>query len=259
LAELLYKFRQRLTLHPNSTTLLPFMQIKLSQLFWRKLLLCITSLTLIGHMNLAASQSQVVEHPKVKISTNMGDIVIELYPEYAPKTVANFLQYVGEHHYDGTIFHRVINNFMIQGGGYTKSMFEKKTHPPIKHEGQAAIALGGPHNTVGTVAMARTGDPDSAAAQFFINVQDNPFLDPIPVPAGDPVPSFTYNGRTYTNIPRENLTSSPKLFGYTVFGKVISGMEVVNAIKAVPTGSAPPFPSDVPKSFVFIQSASTIK
>ena len=237
----------------------PRMQNTFFKFCWRQLLLWIASLALVGHTSLALSQSASTEHPKVKISTNMGDIVIELYPEYAPKTVANFLQYVGEHHYDGTIFHRVINNFMIQGGGYTKSMFEKKTHPPIKHEGQAAIALGGPHNTVGTVAMARTGDPDSAAAQFFINVQDNPFLDPIPVPPGDPVPSFTYNGKTYTNIPRENLTSSPKLFGYTVFGKVVSGMEVVNAIKSVPTGSAPPFSSDVPKSFVFIQSASIIK
>jgi len=245
--------------HHLQFTQIAHMKNTLPKILWRQLFAWSASLVLMCHMSLALSQSPTAEHPKVKISTNMGDIVIELYPEYAPKTVANFLQYVGEHHYDGTIFHRVINNFMIQGGGYTKSMFEKKTHPPIKHEGQAAIAMGGPHNTVGTVAMARTGDPDSATAQFFINVQDNPFLDPIPVPAGDPVPSFTYNGRTYTNIPRENLTSSPKLFGYTVFGKVISGMEVVNAIKAVPTGSAPPFPSDVPKSFVFIQSASTIK
>ena len=164
---------------------------------------------------------------RVKLATSAGDIVLELYPDHAPKTVANFVQYVKDQHYDGTIFHRVIDNFMIQGGGFDGSFTQKKTRAPVAHEGREALASGGLRNVVGTVAMARTNDPQSATAQFFINVKDNAFLDP-----------------------------SAQSWGYTVFGKVVSGMDVVNKIKASPTGAGGPFPSDVPKTPITINKAT---
>jgi peptidyl-prolyl cis-trans isomerase A (cyclophilin A) len=199
------------------------------------------------------------EAPKVKLSTTAGDIVVELYPDKAPKTVENFLRYVKDKHYDGTVFHRVIDNFMIQGGGYDANYMEKPTRPPVPHEGQEALAKGGPKNVVGTIAMARTNDPNSATAQFFINVKDNPALDPVVIPPGDPVPRFEYKGRVYENVPRKQLLSSPQLYGYTVFGKVVSGMDVVNKIKSVRTGAAGPFAGDVPRTPVIITSATLIK
>ncbi|MHB1201270.1 MAG: peptidylprolyl isomerase [Polaromonas sp.] len=167
--------------------------------------------------------------PKVKFVTSEGDFVVEVYPDKAPKTVENFLQYVKDKHYDGTIFHRVINNFMVQGGGFDARYAQKPTRPPVPHEGREALARGGPKNVAGTLAMARTSDPDSASAQFFINVRDNDFLNPT--------------------------AQSP---GYTVFGKVVSGMDVINKIKSVPTGAAGPFPSDVPKTPVLIKSATLV-
>ena len=183
---------------------------------------------------LVASQAlvpaQAANNPKVQFNTSAGNFVVELYPDKAPKTVANFLQYVKDKHYDGTIFHRVISNFMIQGGGYDAKYVEKPTRAPIVHEGREALARGGPRNVIGTLAMARTNDPNSATAQFFINVQDNAFLDPS--------------------------AQSP---GYTVFGKVVSGMDVVDKIKVVPTGPGGPFPSDVPKTPVIINSATLVK
>lgn len=197
--------------------------------------------------------------PKVRLSTTMGDIVLELYPDKAPKTVENFLQYVRDGHYDGTIFHRVIGSFMIQGGGFDAQYKEKPTRPPVPHEGQAAIVRGGPKNVVGTIAMARTNDPQSATAQFFINIKDNAFLDPTPIPPGDPVPRFEYGGRVYENVPRAQLLAAGQLYGYTVFGKVIAGMDVVNKIKAVPTGSGGPFPTDVPRAPVTITKATLEK
>jgi cyclophilin family peptidyl-prolyl cis-trans isomerase len=175
-----------------------------------------------------AGASWAADAPRVKLATSAGDIVIELYPDKAPRTVANFLQYVRDKHYDGTIFHRVIDRFMIQGGGFDRNMVERKTRPPVVHEGRQAHAKG-LRNTVGTVAMARTNDPDSATSEFFINVADNAFLDP--------------------NI------KSP---GYTVFGKVVSGMDVVNKIKGVATGSAGGY-SDVPLAPVVITSATLEK
>jgi peptidyl-prolyl cis-trans isomerase A (cyclophilin A) len=181
-------------------------------------------------LTFACGAAFAADAPKVKFATTAGDFVVEVYPDKAPKTVENFLQYVKDKHYDGTIFHRVINNFMIQGGGYDAKYAEKPTRPPVVHEGQDAIAKGGPHNTVGTVAMARTNDPNSATAQFFINVKDNAFLDPAP---GKP--------------------------GYTVFGKVVSGMDIVEKIKSTPTGSGGPFPTDVPQTPVVIKSATLVK
>lgn len=175
-----------------------------------------------------AGSAVAADAPQVKLSTTAGDIVIALYPDKAPRTVANFLQYVREHHYDGTIFHRVIDNFMIQGGGFDRNMVERKTRPPVPHEGRQAYARG-LKNERGTVAMARTNDPDSATAQFFINVKDNAFLDPTP--------------------------ANP---GYTVFGRVVSGMDVVDKIRGVATGRSGMY-DDVPVTPVVINSATLVK
>ena len=199
------------------------------------------------------------EAPKVRFSTSVGEFVVEVYPDKAPKTVENFLQYVRDKHYDGTIFHRVIESFMVQGGGFDSSYVEKKTRPPVAHEGRDALAKGGPRNVVGTLAMARTNDPNSASSQFFVNVKDNGFLDPTLIPPGDPVPRFEYQGRVYENTPRANLVNAPQLFGYTVFGKVVSGMDVVQKMKSTPTGPGGPFPSDVPKTPILINSATLVK
>ncbi|GAB3776522.1 peptidylprolyl isomerase [Ramlibacter monticola] len=166
--------------------------------------------------------------PRVKFNTSAGDFVVEVYPDKAPKTVENFLQYVREKHYDGTIFHRVINNFMIQGGGMDANMVEKKTRAPVPHEGVQAFEKG-LKNELGTLSMARTMDPNSATAQFYVNVANNAFLDPKP---GNP--------------------------GYTVFGRVVSGMDVVNSIKGVPTGRKG-MHADVPLTPVVINSAEIVK
>ena len=191
----------------------------------RRATLLLATLALSAGVALAAEPAA----PKVKFATSEGDFVVEVYPDKVPKTVENFLQYVKDKHYDGTIFHRVINNFMVQGGGYDGAYAEKKTRAPVVHEGREALAKGGPKNVVGTLAMASTNDPNSASSQFFINVKDNDFLNPS--------------------------TQAP---GYTVFGKVISGMDVVNKIKSVPTGSGGPFPSDVPKTPVMVKSATLV-
>ena len=193
----------------------------------------------------------------VEIKTSMGTITAELYADKAPKTVANFLQYVKDKQYDGTIFHRVIPSFMIQGGGFTPDMKEKATRPPIQHEGRESLAKGG-KNTVGTLAMARTGDPHSASAQWFINVKDNDFLNPTLIPPGDPVPKFEFNGRVYENVPRATLLNAPQLWGYTVFGKVTKGMDVVEKIKEVPTGSSG-MHQDVPTKPVIIESIRVLE
>lgn len=207
----------------------------------------------------ATTGVQAQTAPRVQFTTSAGAFTVELYPDKAPKTVANFLQYVQDKHYDGTVFHRVIENFMVQGGGFDTAYTEKKTRTPVEHEGQAALAKGGMKNVVGTLAMARTNDPQSATAQFFINVKDNTFLDPTPIPPGDPVASFEFQNRTYKNVPRSQLVNSPLLFGYTVFGRVVEGMDVVTKIKTSPTGAGGPFPTDVPKTPVIIQSAVLLK
>ena len=214
-------------------------------------------LAVCASLGLPLAQAQTA--PRVKFITNMGEFVVEVYPDKAPKTVDNFLQYVRDKHYDGTVFHRVISNFMVQGGGYDTRYREKPSRAPVTHEGREALSKGGARNTVGTLAMARTNDPHSATAQFFINVRDNAFLDPVLIPEGDPVARFEYGGRTYENVPRANLLNAPQLFGYTVFGAVVSGMDVVERIKAVPTGAGGPFPTDVPRTQVTIQSATLVK
>jgi cyclophilin family peptidyl-prolyl cis-trans isomerase len=175
----------------------------------------------------ASGVAYTAENPKVKIHTNVGDIILELYPDKAPKSVANFLQYVEEDFYTDTVFHRVIDGFMIQGGGFSPHFERKTPRAPIINE-----ADNGLKNTRGTVAMARTSDPHSATAQFFINVVDNPFLD--------------------------HTDKTPRGWGYTVFGHVIQGIDVVDAIRTTPTGSGGPFPRDVPKSPIIILSATYI-
>ncbi|MDO5086414.1 MAG: peptidylprolyl isomerase [Comamonadaceae bacterium] len=196
------------------------------------------------------------DSPRVKFVTSEGDFVIEVYPDKAPKTVENFLQYVKDKHYDGTIFHRVIKDFMVQGGGFDKDYKQKPTRPSVKHEGREAVAKG-LKNTVGMVAMARTGDPHSATAQFFINTVDNARLDPVVLPPGDPV-TFEYQGQLQKDIPRKNVENHPALFGYTVFGKVVSGMDTVEKIRNAPTGPGGPFPSDAPKKQIVIESAKLL-
>ena len=217
--------------------------------------LCLTALLCLTVLQ---SPAQSEEIARVKIATSEGDIVAELYPAKAPKTVANFLQYVKDKHYDNTVFHRVISSFMVQGGGYDVQYKERKTRPPVVHEGRESLTAG-LKNQIGTLAMARTNDPQSATAQFFINVADNAFLDPTLIPEGDPVKRFEYPGRVHENVPRANLLNAPQLFGYTVFGKVVSGMDVVQKIKSTPTGAGGPFPSDVPKTPVLINSIILLK
>lgn len=191
--------------------------------------------------------------PKVAFKTNMGEIVVELYPEAAPVTVDNFLKYVKAGQYKGTIFHRVINNFMIQGGGYDKNFKEKPTRKPIPLEARAALEKG-LKNDVGTIAMARTEDPNSATAQFYINVKDNDFLNHQILPDGDPV-EFLYRGNN-TVAPRAKALLATA--GYTPFGKVIKGMDVVEKIKAVETGDSHMM-QNVPKKDIIIESATVIK
>ncbi len=171
--------------------------------------------------SLPAFAQEAASAPRVLMATSLGNITLELDAQRAPASVANFLRYVEAKHYDGTIFHRVIANFMIQGGGFSPDMSQKPTQAPVRNE-----ARNGLKNVRGSIAMARTADPHSATAQFFINTTDNAFLDH---PGQDG-------------------------WGYAVFGKVVEGMDVVDKIRAVPTANAG-FHSDVPRTPVIINSA----
>ena len=166
---------------------------------------------------------------QVRLNTSMGDIVIALDADKAPKTVANFESYVKSGHYKGTIFHRVINGFMIQGGGFDEQFKQKPTQAPIQHEGPDIAKRGGYPNKRGTIAMARTQDPHSATAQFFINVKDNDFLD--------------------------HTRATTQGYGYVAFGRVVEGMDVVDQIKAVRTGRHGPY-GDVPMEPIVILNAT---
>ena len=178
-------------------------------------------------LTLTLAGAALAANPKVNLQTNKGLIVIELYPDQAPQSVANFLAYVDAGFYDGTIFHRVIPDFMIQGGGFTADLEKKETRAPIPNE-----ADNGLKNERGTLAMARTNDPNSATAQFFINHKDNAFLD--------------HSGKT------------PRGWGYAVFGRVTDGMSVVDAIATTPTGAKGMFPKDVPLETILIEKASRV-
>jgi len=173
-----------------------------------------------------AEEKKEKENPMVLIETSMGNIKLELFEDKAPITVKNFLSYVEEGFYNGTIFHRVIPDFMIQGGGFTQDMIQKPTKAPIKNE-----ATNGVGNTRGTIAMARTSVIDSATSQFFINVKDNDFLN--------------------------HRDRSPQGFGYAVFGKVVEGMDVVDKIQHVKTTTKPPH-RDVPAEPVVIKSVKIV-
>jgi len=181
----------------------------------RRMLVGLTTALLISSTAFAESA------PQVKFQTSLGDFTVEVYPDKAPKTVENFLQYVKDKFYNGTIFHRVIGNFMVQGGGFTPDMNQKATRDPIPLE-----AKNGLKNDRGTIAMARTSNPNSATAQFFVNVVDNNGLN-APSPDGN---------------------------GYAVFGKVIAGMDTIDKIRAVPTGR-----QDVPTTQILINSATLVK
>jgi cyclophilin family peptidyl-prolyl cis-trans isomerase len=182
-------------------------------------------------LGILAAVPALAAKPQVELDTTAGTIRLELYPDAAPKTVENFLQYVRDGHYSGTQFHRVIKGFMVQGGGYDANFWEKPTRAPIPIESEAS-AKAGLSNVPGTVAMARTGNPNSATSQFFINVGDNKRLD-----------FRSPNAQGY---------------GYTVFGKVVSGMDVVNRIADAPTGAGGRFPTDVPVERVIIKSARVL-
>jgi peptidyl-prolyl cis-trans isomerase A (cyclophilin A)/peptidyl-prolyl cis-trans isomerase B (cyclophilin B) len=174
----------------------------------------------------AVPSGALAADPQVDVRTNLGTIRLELYPAKAPRTVENFLQYVKDGHYDGTIFHRVIDGFMIQGGGFDGGYKQKSTREPIQNE-----AKNGLKNDIGTVAMARTSAPHSASAQFFINLKNNDFL---------------------------NAAQAQDGWGYAVFGTVVSGMDVVNKIAKTPTGSGGPFRTDVPQQPVLIESMTVV-
>lgn len=189
----------------------------------KKLLLSIAALALSFQIQLAQAAN-----PKVKVETSKGSMVFELYPEKAPKTVANFLDYVNAGSYDGTIFHRVIKNFMNQGGGFTADYKKVETRDPIQNE-----ADNGLKNLKYTIAMARTSAPHSATNQFFINTADNAFLD--------------HSGK------------SMRGWGYTVFGKVVEGDNIAGAISRVATGSGGPFSTDVPTTPIIIEKMTEIK
>ena len=183
--------------------------------------------TLLATLSLIAAVGAMAQNPQVEMRTSLGTITLELQPENAPETVKNFLQYVKNGYYNGTIFHRVIADFMIQGGGLTPDLQQKKTRDPVKHEGGNGL-----RNQVGTIAMARTADPHTATSQFFINVVDNQMLD--------------FRG------------PGPQEIGYTVFGRVISGLDVVNRIRSVETSARGQFRSDVPVKTVTIDRVTLI-
>ncbi|MDP2154839.1 MAG: peptidylprolyl isomerase [Sulfuricella sp.] len=173
-------------------------------------------------VSLLISTGALAANPQVKMRTNLGEIVLELYPDKAPKTVANFLQYVSSGHYNGTVFHRSIQKFVIQGGGFTPDFQYKPTLAPVPNE-----AANGLRNERGTLSMARAYDPDSATAQFFINLDDNKFLN--------------------------HHRPHPDYYGYCVFGKVVKGMDIAKKIGALPTATGGPFTADVPVEPVVIE------
>lgn len=177
----------------------------------------------VGSSSASAQTSQAKANPRVALDTTKGKIVIELYPDKAPTTVQNFLQYVQAHHYDGVIFHRVIPDFMIQGGGFTSDMKQKPTKAPIKNESDNGL-----RNERGTISMARLSEPHTASSQFFINLRDNRSLD-----------------------------HSGKGWGYAVFGQVVEGMDVVDSIAGVRTTTKGPY-GDVPVEPIVIKKASVV-
>lgn len=209
-------------------TIRQVLRLKRNAIFLLGLMMTALALSNVHAATQSSTQGTTMStNPQVLLQTNKGDITLELDAEKAPKTVENFLNYVNAGFYDGTIFHRVINNFMVQGGGFEAGMAQKNTNDPIENE-----ANNGLKNDRYTVAMARTNDPHSATAQFFINIADNDFLN-------------------HTN-------PTPNGWGYAVFGKVVEGTDVVDTIKGVKTGNKG-FHQDVPVEDVIIETASVVK
>ena len=191
--------------------------MRLSRLLTTALLLCSAFLTSLA----------IAANPQVEFRTNVGSFVVELYADKAPATVDNFLRYVNDGFYKGTIFHRVIPGFVVQGGGFTKDFQQKPTREPVKNE-----AANGLRNETATLAMARTSDPHSATAQFFINLKDNNSLD--------------------------HRAPTPRDYGYTVFGRVVKGMDVVQKIAAIPTGAGGPLAAEVPQQTVIVEETKVL-
>lgn len=197
--------------------------MRLNTMNLNKFFLALTFLALLMQSHIA-----LAGNPSVKIETNKGDIIVELYPDKAPISVANFLSYVESGTYDGTIFHRVIKNFMNQGGGFTEDFKKVEAKDPIQNE-----ADNGLKNVKNTIAMARTNAPHTATNQFFINTKDNAFLD--------------------------HTQKSMRGWGYAVFGKVTEGENVVGAISRVPTGASGPFAQDVPRTPIIIKKITKVE
>jgi len=192
--------------------------------FFARLMAVITALFLSTSLYATDTSTMTM----IKFTTNQGDITLELNTEKAPNTVANFVSYIEDGFFNGVIFHRIIPNFMAQGGGFTSDFQQKSTKDPIENE-----ADNGLKNDRGTIAMARTGDPHSATGQFFVNLKDNDFLN--------------HSSKTQQG------------WGYAVFGKVTEGMDVVDKMAAIPTGSGGMFPTDVPQEEVIIEKAEVLK
>lgn len=184
--------------------------------------------TLVGATLALAALAAQAANPQVALKTNLGTIVVELYPQKAPKTVENFLQYVKSGFYKDTVFHRVVRDFVVQGGGFTPSLEAKSTALPIPLE-----ANNGLKNEMGTVAMARAYDPNSATSQFFFNLSDNKHLN--------------------------FFRAEPGLYGYTVFGKIIQGLDIAKQIGTIPTTAQGPFPAEVPVETVVLQDAVVLE
>jgi peptidyl-prolyl cis-trans isomerase A (cyclophilin A) len=192
------------------------------------LLLALPAVSMAQATKPAAPAPASVDHPRVVMHTTQGDITLELFPDKAPKSVANFLQYVRDGFYDGTVFHRVVNGYMVQGGLYSRDLTQRRTRAAIPSEADNGLS-----NARGTIAVARGGDPNSGTAQFFVNLVDNRRLDYV----------SNQSGLTW---------------GFAVFGKVVSGMDVVDKIAALPTRAQGPFVGDVPNPMVIIDSANVV-
>ena len=234
--------------------------IKLTNLICRQTLIVLKSikvhfyilcLLVVGVQTVATAEPS---RAKLKIATSLGDMVFELYPEQAPQTIQHFLLNANQGIYDGTIFHKVVPDFVVQGGGFDVNFRERPVMKQLVHEGQDTIGKGTLRNKYGVISLARGADRDSAGLEFFINVADNTDLDPVVIPPGDPVASFEYNGNTFKNIPRKELLNARQLWGFTPFGSIISGQTVLEKIRKTNTGALGPFSSSVPIVPVVIQS-----
>lgn len=218
----------------------------LTRFFQHSIALALSTLALtVAHAQPVAAAA---DKPRVEMKTSLGTLVIELDPVAAPKSVANFLEYVKSGFYDGTVYHRVIKGFMAQGGGFDKALKQKDTRAPIVNEGEAAEKAG-LKNDRGTISMARTGDPHSATAQFYINYKDNTMLDASSAKNSMPAQCKT-----------EGAPPQCKQYGwgYTAFGRVIQGMDVVDKMAEMPTGAGGMFPSDVPKTQIVIEKVTLL-